>query len=484
MRGRGAETRVDWRLAYARRLAWSDLFVVVWAVAGAQLIWFGVDAAQVDVPAQLTTFTVNYTTFSIALALGWLLALTIGGTREYRIVGAGPDEYKRVATSSLQLFGVVAILGFALQIEFSRGYLLVALPAGILALILERWLWRQWLRSVRRLGHYSARCVVVGSGREARDIIATLREQPGAGYLPVALCTAHPTASDHFPPGIPVAPLTDIAATMRAHDADTVIMLDGHGLTAREVRELSWTLVPGEQHLVMMPNLVDVAGPRIHTRPVAGLPLVHVETPRYQGAGRFTKRAFDVVGAALLVVVLSPVLLVAALAVKLTSRGPLLFRQDRIGLHGETFRMLKFRSMVDDAEERLGDLLHSERDAGNEVLFKLKDDPRVTPVGRFMRRYSIDELPQLFNVLGGSMSLVGPRPPLPREVELYDEAAERRLLVRPGLTGLWQVSGRSTLSWDDSIRLDLYYVENWSLVGDIVLLWRTLKAVFARDGAY
>ncbi|QNO38087.1 sugar transferase [Protaetiibacter sp. SSC-01] len=482
--GSGETTRTNWRLRYARRLAWSDFFVVVWAVWGAQLLWFGDDSERVGVPEKLTTFTVNYTMFSVLLVLAWALVLTIGATRESRIVGAGPEEYKRVAASSLQLFGVVAIIGFAFQIQFSRGYLLVALPAGIVALLLERWLWRQWLNSVRRLGRYSARCVVVGGSRDVRDIIATLRRQSSAGYYPVAVCTTRPGAIVDLPSGIPVEPVAELQAVMKQHHADTVIMAAGHGMSAREVRELSWTLVPGEQHLVMVPNLVDVAGPRIHTRPVAGLPLVHVETPRYEGAGRFTKRAFDYLGALLLVIVLSPVLIAAALAVKLTSRGPLLFKQERIGLHGEKFRMLKFRSMVVDAEARLGELLQRERDAGNEVLFKLKDDPRVTPVGRFMRRFSIDELPQLFNVLGGSMSLVGPRPPLAREVELYDEAAHRRLLVRPGLTGLWQVSGRSSLSWEDSIRLDLYYVENWSLVGDVVLLWRTLKAVLARNGAY
>lgn len=484
MRSEEGPARRDWRLSYARRLAWSDLFVVAWAVAGAQVLWFGVDSATVTVPEMLTTFTVSYTLFSIALAAAWLVALTVGATREYRLVGAGSDEYKRVVLSSVQLFGIIAILGFAFQIEFSRGYLLLALPVGILALLLERWLWRQWLQSVRRTGSYSARCIVVGGAREVRGIVTTLRAQSGAGYLPVAVCTNRPQAPIDVSPAIAVAPISELPAVMHEHHADTVIMVAGHGMSTREVRELSWALVPGEQHLVMVPNLVDVAGPRIHTRPVAGLPLVHVETPRYEGAGRFAKRAFDMAGALALLVLLSPVLLTAAIAVKLSSRGPLLFQQERIGLHGERFRMLKFRSMMVGAEDRLEELLERERDAGNEVLFKLRHDPRVTRVGRFMRRYSIDELPQLFNVIEGTMSLVGPRPPLAREVEHYDETAQRRLLVRPGLTGLWQVSGRSSLSWDDSLRLDLYYVENWSLIGDLVLLWRTLKAVLTRDGAY
>ena len=477
-------TTIDWRRSYARRLLWSDLFVVAWAVFGAQLIWFGIDAPKVSVPEQLTTFTVNYTLISIALGAMWMIALTSGGTREHRIVGSGPDEYKRVANSSLQLFGLVAIIGFAFQIQFSRGYLLVALPAGLVVLIIERWLWRQWLRSVRMIGEYSALCVVVGTSDSIDDIAGVLKRQPGTGYHVVAACTSTPGVPVHLLPESGVSPIDELQSVIAESGADTVIMVGGHGLSPREVRELSWSLRPDEQHLVMVPNLIDVAGPRIHTRPVAGLPLVHVETPRYVGAGRFAKRAFDIVGALFAIVLLSPLLLAAAIAVKVSSRGPLLFRQERVGLQGKTFRMIKFRSMVVDAEARLQALLDAQRDAGNEVLFKMQNDPRVTPVGRIMRRFSIDELPQLFNVLGGSMSLVGPRPPLPREVETYDEAAHRRLLVRPGLTGLWQVSGRSSLSWEESIRLDLYYVENWSLMGDIVLLWRTLKAVVARDGAY
>ncbi|AYF97249.1 sugar transferase [Protaetiibacter intestinalis] len=475
---------VDWRSSYARRLGWSDFLVVAWAVFGAQLLWFGVDSVKVTGTEEITAFTVNYTIFSVALILLWTIALGVGATREYRIVGAGADEYKRVANVSLQVFGLVAIVGFAFQLQFSRGYLLVALPAGVLILLLERWLWRQWLGSVRLLGEYSARCVVVGGTRAVQEIVGTLGRQSAAGYHVLAVCISGAGRTLDLDRRIRVASVDQLKTVMAEVGADTVIMVGGHDLSAREIRELSWSLIPGEQHLVMVPNLIDVAGPRIHTRPVAGLPLVHVETPRYEGAGRFTKRAFDLLGAFVAVILLSPVLLFAALAVKLGSRGPLLFRQERIGLRGETFHMLKFRSMVVDAEARLPELLQERRDAGNEVLFKLKDDPRVTRVGRFMRRYSIDELPQLFNVLGGSMSLVGPRPPLEREVDLYDEAARRRLLVRPGLTGLWQVSGRSTLSWEDSIRLDLYYVENWSLMGDVVLLWRTVKAVFARDGAY
>jgi lipopolysaccharide/colanic/teichoic acid biosynthesis glycosyltransferase len=177
-------------------------------------------------------------------------------------------------------------------------------------------------------------------------------------------------------------------------------------------------------------------------------------------------------------------MLVLGMLVRLSSEGPALFRQQRVGKNGQPFTMLKYRSMVTDAEDRLQALIDHERTAGNAVLFKLREDPRVTPIGKFMRRFSLDELPQLFNIFLGHMSVVGPRPPLAKEVEEYEDHVHRRFLVKPGLTGLWQVSGRSDLSWEDSVRLDLYYVENWSLAGDFVLVWRTLKTVLRREGAY
>jgi exopolysaccharide biosynthesis polyprenyl glycosylphosphotransferase len=232
----------------------------------------------------------------------------------------------------------------------------------------------------------------------------------------------------------------------------------------------------------MAPALTDVAGPRIHTQPVAGLPLIHVTTPRLEGAKGIAKRGFDLTAATALLVLLALPMALIAVLVKIDSAGPVFFRQTRIGRAGEPFRMLKFRSMVADAEMKLDSLRSSNQGSG--PLFKLKQDPRVTRLGRFLRRYSLDELPQLLNVMSGSMSLVGPRPPLPQEVEQYDKSAHRRLLIKPGITGLWQVSGRSDLSWDDSIKLDLYYVENWSMIQDLMILLRTAGAVTGKNGAY
>ena len=278
--------------------------------------------------------------------------------------------------------------------------------------------------------------------------------------------------------------LNTVTDIVRSCGADTVAVTSTAAFGPSEVRQLSWDLEDTPARLILAPAITNIAGARIHTQPVAGLPLIHVDRPTYRGANRILKRSFDIIGSVFLIVVLSPLLLTVAAAVKLTGDGPVFFRQDRVGLNGEVFRMIKFRSMQVDAEARLDKLRDEQRDAGNVVLFKLKNDPRVTPIGRFLRRFSLDELPQLFNVVAGDMSLVGPRPPLRSEVDRYRDHERRRMLVKPGITGLWQVSGRSDLTWQDSVRLDMYYVENWSITGDLVILWKTAKAVLSSTGAY
>jgi len=258
--------------------------------------------------------------------------------------------------------------------------------------------------------------------------------------------------------------------------ADTVVVTSTDDLPPDKVKEISWGLEAGRQHLVLAPNIIDIAGPRIHTRPVAGLPLIHVETPRFTRGERALKRSFDLAGAILAIILFSPVLLGVATAVKLTSRGPVLYKQERIGMNGEPFRMLKFRSMRVGADAQLSRLLQ-EQGTSTQPLFKIDNDPRLTSIGRSIRKYSLDEFPQLVNVLAGSMSLVGPRPQVAAEVALYSNSARRRLLARPGITGLWQVSGRSSLTWDQTVRLDLYYVENWSMIGDLSILLKTVGTV-------
>lgn len=428
----------------------------------------------------------DYGTISLFLSAAWVVALGLHGSRDIRILGVGAEEYKRVLQGTLYLFGSVAILAFVIGLEVARGYIALALPLGLVLLLLGRFLVRGWVARRRAQGLFRRRLMLVGGPKAVRHIFETLDSEAGAGYAPVAAALPgyKPRAQGYLP--IPVTTdvttVEDVVAHVDSRDIEAVVITSGHTLIPSDVRRLGWELQERGISLIMAPALVDVAGPRLHTQPLAGLPLIHLSTPRLSRGKAFTKRAFDLAAAGLGIVLISPLLLAVAVAIAATDRGPVLFRQERIGLGGKPFTMLKFRSMVVNAEEIKQQLVSDRGD--EDVLFKMKDDPRITRVGRFIRRTSIDELPQLVNVLRGDMSLVGPRPHLPHEVEHYEQHVHRRFLVQPGITGLWQVSGRSDLSWEEAVRLDLYYVENWSILGDLVILGRTVKAVTAADGAY
>jgi exopolysaccharide biosynthesis polyprenyl glycosylphosphotransferase len=266
-------------------------------------------------------------------------------------------------------------------------------------------------------------------------------------------------------------------------DADTVAVARTEHMGVQGIRELMWQLETTDIDLVVSPGVMDVANARLALRPYAGFPLLHVEKPQYEETNRFQKRAFDFCFALAALIAITPVMIACAIAIKLTSKGSVFYRAERIGLEGKPFTMLKFRTMVDGADNQIARLLAHNDSAGG-MLFKIRQDPRVTPIGRVLRKLSIDELPQFINVLKQDMSVVGPRPPLRREVENYDVEAKRRLLVKPGVTGLWQVSGRSDLSWEESVRLDLSYVDNWSMAGDLMIVAKTLKVVLVGDGAY
>lgn len=481
--GRGVGEDASWRRRSSHLLRIVDAFVVSWAVAGAFLIRFGVDP-ELSTPGQ----DLNYIWLSVVLAAAWWVMLGAWNSRQSRILGSGPDEYKRVAAASLWLFGLVAIVSYVLRIDTARGYVGLALPVGLVGLLLGRWLIRQHLSLKRGQGQSMSRLLLMGGPGAIAHLALSLQRVKHAGYLPVAA----------YMPGVetltgvePVSGLQilghrpdthSIVAALEACGADAVAVSAGVQLHPQTLRHLGWELAARNIGLIMAPALTDIAGPRIHTQQVAGLPLIHVTTPTLEAGQRVAKRLFDLVAAGLLLLFASPAMMLVAILIKLDSAGPVLFRQERVGMEGKHFHMLKFRSMVLDAEDRLAELTRNNEGSG--PLFKMKNDPRVTRIGGFLRRFSVDELPQLLNVISGSMSLVGPRPPLPREVEAYESDVRRRLLVKPGLTGLWQVSGRSNLSWQDSVRLDLYYVENWSLAGDLVIILRTVRAVFGSNGAY
>jgi len=474
----------QWERLYERRLLVTDSLIVIWAVLGAHLIWFGDDSASAAV--RLFGF-IDYWIVSASLIAGWLLAIFVGGSRDSRVLGTGSREYQLLFNASFAWFGVVAIGATLFKIDLARGYLIIAFPLGTLVLLISRKLWRTWLTSKREAhGDFSARVMVIGSALSVSSMVRELRRAPEAGYHVIGVCIPEGTSlsNDIAVDGLYFGSIDSPVDELRSAGGNTIAVAGTDQLRNTAVRQISWQLAPGVEHLIVSPNLIDIAGPRIHTRPVSGLSLIHVETPRYAGMRRFMKETFDTVGALVLIIVLAPLLVLVALAVRLSTPGPVLFKQERVGLNGMPFYMLKFRSMVLDAEDQLQKLSYGSRDAGNEIMFKLAKDPRVTPVGKWLRRFSLDELPQLFNVLKKDMSLVGPRPPLPLEVENYAKDVHRRFLVRPGITGLWQVSGRSNLSWEESVRLDLYYVENWSGLGDLQILWQTARAVVRRDGAY
>ncbi|GAA3887100.1 sugar transferase [Leifsonia kafniensis] len=472
---------LPWARRYRARLQLTDMSIILGAVGAALILRFGIS----DPRAPFGTIRADYLTISALIAGAWILALGIFHTRDSRVVGVGAAEYRQVMNASALTFGLLAIGFLILQIDIARGYFMLALPLGVVGLLVDRWLWRRWLLRQRRFGHYLARAIVVGNREDVEYVVGQIDEKSGAAYFVVgaALDEKKPssvTVGGHCVPV--VADFAHVAAAAAALGVDTVVVAGQPNGGSQFIRNLGWELESTTAELVLSSRLTDVAGPRIHFRPVEGLPLIHVEIPHFDGAKHALKRLVDVVSSGMALLLFAPLMLVIGILVKIDSPGPVLFRQERCGRGGRTFRIIKFRSMIASAEDDLAGLLDKNEASG--VLFKLRNDPRITRVGRVLRKFSLDELPQLWNILVGEMSVVGPRPPLPQEVESYETHVHRRLYIKPGLTGMWQVNGRSNLSWEDSVRLDLYYVENWSLAGDMIIIWRTVKTVLRPEGAY
>lgn len=473
-----AERERQWK-RHIWRIALTDLAAIVTAEAAAivlRLPWYG--------PEDALHWSARGVLVTAGLLVGWMWALRLMRTRDRRLIGAGPDEYSRVALATWWTFAVLGLVSFVFKLNLARSYVAIALPVGLVLLLVGRFVWRRALLRMRLRGELQAAVLVVGHRHRAEDLIRNLQEHVDIGYRPVAVCApgAEYSRGDDVL-GVPiVGDFSQVPALIEELGVDSVAVSGYDTVTADFVRRLGWSLEPTRTDLLLSSPLAEIAGPRIMTAPVPGARLVHVDAPRFSGPKYFVKSLVDTVAAAVLLAVSAPLMLGVAIAIKATSPGPVLYRQKRVGKDGRPFVMYKFRSMDTGADTRLDEL--AERSDGNALLFKMRDDPRVTRVGRWMRRLSVDEMPQLLNVLRGEMSLVGPRPPLESEVAKYDDAISRRLLVKPGMTGLWQVSGRSDLSLAESIRYDLYYVENWSIVGDLMILWRTIRAVVTGAGAY
>jgi exopolysaccharide biosynthesis polyprenyl glycosylphosphotransferase len=465
-----AARQATWTKYYLRWAAVADLCCASMGAFMAAKLRFGEDVSG------------SYVVLSLALPALWMAALWLSGGYDSRFIGTGSDEFRKVLNAGVSLTAAIAISSYAANIELSRGYLAIALPTVILFDLITRFTIRKRLHWVRAKGRCMQSVVAVGHEQAVADLITELGRDRYHGLRVVAACVASPSDRPEVA-GVPVhGGLGDVSAAVRRFDADTVAVLSCPEIDGVKLRDLAWQLEKTGTDLCVAPALLDVAGPRTTVRPTAGLTLLHVDHPQLGGIRIIIKDLFDRCLAAAALILLSPLLVILAVVIWLSDRGPALYTQVRVGKDGRAFRIYKFRTMVVDAEQHRPQLLAKNDLDG--ILFKLRKDPRVTTMGAHLRRWSIDELPQLLNVFLGHMSLVGPRPALPDEAAKYADHVRRRLVVKPGLTGLWQVNGRSNLSWDESVRLDLRYVENWSFALDLQILWKTISVLLRGSGAY
>lgn len=459
-----------WVRAYQIRALAADLLAACLAASAAFCFRFG----------DVTAYALPYLLLSAALPGVWACVIALNRAYEPRMIGVGSEEFRRIVRCGVGLTAALAVGSYLTKADVARGYVVLALPLVTLLTLVFRHMLRRGLHRRRAAGACTRRVVAVGHGSSIDELVRLFRSEPQHGLEVVAACLPDDADPDEVSE-VPVAGhFSDVPLVVGQVRADTVAVLACPEMDGAALRRLAWRLEATHTELVVAPALMEVAGPRTMIRPAAGLPLLHVEHPELTGARQLVKNVFDRVVAAALLVLLAPLLAGIAIAVRATSPGGALFRQTRVGRDGRLFTILKFRTMRLGAEQQKLTLVSD----GDGPLFKIRNDPRVTPLGAFLRRYSLDELPQLINVLLGDMSLVGPRPPLPEEVARYRDDVRRRLLVRPGITGLWQVNGRSDLSWEESVRLDLRYVENWSLTLDLQILWKTWSAVARGQGAY
>ncbi|WP_438296106.1 sugar transferase [Streptomyces sp. HUAS TT7] len=464
---------IDWEQRYRRIVITSDT-VATAVVVTATGSFFGVrDAANWHEKWGILAFGTEL------LVLG---ALAVSRAWAPAVLGQGAEEFRRLGRSLFTAVVVLALGGIALTSRNIKLWIFVAIPAIALITMIERYLLRLWLHRQRKEGRCLRPVLAAGSPATVRDLIARTRKFPHLGWRVDAVCTTDGLDGEQLD-GVPVVGrLTDVADHVR-HDGYRVVAVTPHPHWSPDrLQRLAWNLEGSDAEMVVAPVLMEVAGPRLHVDAVLGIPLLRVTMPTFTGGRRAVKEVVDRMGAAILLMLFAPLMVLVALLVLVDSRGGAVYRQRRVGKDGREFTILKFRTMVAGADRARAELADLNEGAG--LLFKLHRDPRVTRVGAVLRRYSIDELPQLFNVLTGSMSLVGPRPPLPEESAAYGPDIRRRLLVKPGLTGLWQISGRSDLPWEEAVRLDLRYVEDWSLALDTVILWKTLRAVLYGQGAY
>jgi exopolysaccharide biosynthesis polyprenyl glycosylphosphotransferase len=428
---------------------------------------------------------------AVGAALAWTGVQAVRRRYASRVLGESRGVLP-VVHDWLILIGVLAVARVVTGEATPRLAALGSLLPALLVTVACHKLTYRHLSGARREAQAVSRVLVIGEPGAAEDVIAHLAARTDHPYVVVGVLPVGPGRLENgvpvaarLAPGMPGAPGEDAAAVLGAvagHHADLVLVAPGARIAGERLRRIAWAVHDAGLELAVLPGLVEVSVKRLETLTAGGLAVLRVAPPAGRGFQTLLKSVLDRFGAAAGLLLLSPLFLGIVLAIRFGSRGPAFYRQCRIGRDGVPFVMWKFRTMVVDAEARKAELTAANEHDG--LMFKMRRDPRVTRVGRLLRRTSLDELPQLFNVLTGDMSLVGPRPPLPDEVARYDEVELRRLTVRPGMTGLWQISGRSDLSWDETIQLDLQYVDNWSFTSDVDVMGRTLRAVVDGRGAY
>jgi exopolysaccharide biosynthesis polyprenyl glycosylphosphotransferase len=462
-----------WEPRYRTGVIAGDLFAVLFGV----LVVGGL--VSVDAVPGPGAGLVGLVTFVVLL--GSLMANRVWNLA---VLGQGAEEFRRLGRGIAAAAVVLALGGLLFDIQQIRPWVFIVIPATAMVAFPMRYALRQLLHRARREGRCLLPVMAAGSVDTVRDLINRTRNAPHLGWRVDAVCTRDGLGENVAElDGVSVVgELRDLATHVRRGGYRIVAVTPDHYWTPKRLQHLAWKLEGSGAEMVVAPVLMEVAGPRLHVDAVLGMPMLRVSAPSFTGVRRVVKDIVDKVGSSLLIALLSPLMLLVSLAIMIDSRGAVFYKQRRVGKDGREFTIVKFRTMMKNADSMVAAL--ADQNEGSGLLFKMRNDPRITRVGSVLRRFSIDELPQLFNVLTGSMSLVGPRPPLPEETARYAPDVRRRLLVKPGLTGLWQVSGRSDLPWEESIRLDLRYVEDWSLALDAVILWKTFRAVFSGQGAY
>jgi exopolysaccharide biosynthesis polyprenyl glycosylphosphotransferase len=467
---RPAGARSDLDRQYRRHyllMGLSDTLAVCWAFLLAYQLRFDRLLPPADV--WLLLAIVPLTTPAVYLALRLYRAHQVSTAEEFRRI---------IVAVSLIVPATVTVSSWS-PAPMSRGWMLLSWALGLVLALSVRRLWHRRVRGARLAGRLTFRTLVVGANLEAEHLAATMATRE-LGFLPVGFVTGGRDDLRLDDPRV-VGPVGRLRELIRETGADCLFVVSS-AITPTDVAQVMKARRQENVEVRFTANLPAVLSSRLAPQDIGGVMALSVNVPQLTRVQAATKRACDVLGAALGLLALAPLFAAVALAVKATSGGPVLFRQQRVGLRGRPFTLCKFHTMVAGADALLDGLL--DRNEADGPLFKLRQDPRVTRVGAFLRRHSIDELPQLWNVLKGEMSLVGPRPPLAGEVARYEEWQHDRLEVRPGITGLWQVSGRSELSFEDYVRLDLFYVENWSVAYDLYILSKTLPLLVSARGAW